>query len=107
MERRTFLKSLIGLPFLGMFSKTVNIPKDTKIDGNNNIKVIQFHDNPTGRVAWNVWNKMTLEQKEATGLFNIVPDSTVVMMPGMSLHIKQYSDGKTIFKSPKESKNEK
>lgn len=65
---------------------------------------IRFLDSPTGKIAWHVWNKMTADQKLATGLTKALsPGSRVYTMPGMQiiLHAPQLStmsgDNQSLF----------
>lgn len=50
---------------------------------------VKFTDTPAGKVAWNIWSKMTPEQKDKTGLTKpLTPGSKVFLMPGIDLEIK-------------------
>lgn len=49
---------------------------------------VHFDDGISGKVAWALWQKMSAEAKEATGLTKpLTPGSRVFMMPGMSIKI--------------------
>lgn len=51
--------------------------------------VLRFEDSPTGKIAWQLWNKMTDEEKENTGLTKqLTPGSTLVLMPGLAYDVK-------------------
>lgn len=51
--------------------------------------VLTFEDSPTGRIAWQIWKKMTDAEKAASGLTaQLTPGSTIVLMPGLTYDVK-------------------
>lgn len=51
--------------------------------------VLTFSETPAGKVAWQVWNKMSEEDRAKTGLTKqFTPGSTLVLMPGLTYDVK-------------------
>lgn len=50
---------------------------------------ITFSDTPAGKIAWQIWQKMTNEQRAATDLTKpLSPGSRLFLMPGMTIDVK-------------------
>lgn len=51
--------------------------------------VLTFDDTPAGKVAWQIWNRLTDEEKAKSGLTKqLTPGSTIVLMPGLKFDVK-------------------
>lgn len=78
------------LEWINLYVKSLKWAVDHKRAISAYTWAFEFGDTPTGKVAWHVWNKMTVAERKATGLTEpFSPGSKVFCFPGLAL--KAYS----------------